>query len=528
MKGSVLIQTLLGFAAVFFLAGGLLWYQSTEDQRLKAAQQAVLERQLDDAMTLYAENCAVCHGIRGEGIGSTPALDREDLRNADPESLHKIISRGLYNTAMPAWNIEDGGPLSDYQITELVNLIRYGDWQAVQDRVVNLGLAPTVPFTSEPDPGLLDQVSSLPEGDLLARGIEVYAQQCVACHGPDGQGTDLAPALNTPEVRNQDPADIERTIRYGVNGTLMAGWDGVLSDDDITALVTLITRWDEVPSGTIPEPDKPIPVTEESLALGEQLYAQNCAVCHGTNGQGTRRAPALNVKSYLESTSDQALQQIITNGVPGTAMPAWGTRLTDAEIQAIVGYIRSWEPTAPEVAQSAAQGGGPWWATEGGTKMETTAPGGGPPWQSDTSSSRRGGPRWQRESTTAPSVAPTPTPVPALPTPTPMIAYTPGIPGATSTTPTPTVCPEGEGHTGTEGGMAAHTPGAEAGGAGHAQGTPMPGEEHAGGPPWLQPTPEPTPAPWWEDTNAVLLIGSVSVLGLLLTSLGFMGAKWFV
>jgi hypothetical protein len=67
------------------------------------------------------------------------------------------------------------------------------------------------------------------------------------------------------------------------------------------------------------------------------------------------------VKSFLESTTDLAMQQIITNGVPGTAMPAWGTRMAESDIQAIVGFIRQWEPTAPEVASPVRGGGGPPW-----------------------------------------------------------------------------------------------------------------------------------------------------------------------
>ena len=63
----------------------------------------------------------------------------------------------------------------------------------------------------------------------------------------------------------------------------------------------------------------------------------------------------------LTTTSDQALQQIITNGVPGTAIPAWGTRMSDADIQAIVGFIRQWEATAPETATPIRGGGGPAW-----------------------------------------------------------------------------------------------------------------------------------------------------------------------
>jgi len=42
-------------------------------------------------------------------------------------------------------------------------------------------------------------------------------------------------------------------------------------------------------------------------------------------------------------------------------MPTWGDRMTDAEIQAIVGFIRQWEATAPEVATLTRPGGGPAW-----------------------------------------------------------------------------------------------------------------------------------------------------------------------
>ena len=152
----------------------------------------------------------------------------------------------------------------------------------------------------------------------------------------------------------------------------MAGWSNVLATDQINALVTLIKRWEEVPVGTIPAPDVPIPTTEESIALGGQLFAANCSRCHGPEGQGTPRAPSLNVKSFLTSTNDQAIQQIITSGVPGTAMPTWGDRMTNAEIQAIVGFIRQWEATAPEVATLTRPGGGPAWRNNNTTTTSNT------------------------------------------------------------------------------------------------------------------------------------------------------------
>jgi mono/diheme cytochrome c family protein len=358
-------ELLIGLLALAMLALGLMFYALEEPARLVQAQAAQAEAGLDLAMTLYAENCSVCHGLKGEGIGATLPLDNPNLRDSDPLALAKVIARGRYNTAMPAWSKEDGGALSDYQIDQMVLLIQQGDWQQVQDRVVNLGMAPKVPFTSQADPQILEQVKLLPGGDQLAQGITVFAAQCVACHGADGTGSKLAPALNDPLVRDKGAAEIEHTIQNGVPGTLMASWKNALAPEELAGVVTLIARWPEVPAGAIPAPDRPIPVTAESLAIGSQLFTSNCSRCHGPEGQGTPRAPSLNVQGYLSQTNDAAIQQIVTLGVPGTAMPAWGDRLADDEIQAIVGFIRSWEPTAPAVATLARGGGGPWWATGG-------------------------------------------------------------------------------------------------------------------------------------------------------------------
>ncbi|MFZ5882136.1 MAG: c-type cytochrome [Chloroflexota bacterium] len=368
-----LFEILAGLLATQLIVFGLAIYMLNEPTRIVEAQARTLSIQLDDAMTLYAENCSVCHGLAGEGIGATPALDNPALQSMAYDDLAKTIARGRFDTAMPAWSKEDGGPLSDYQISELVALVQSGDWNATRDRVVNLGLAPLVPFTTEPDAALLAEVAKLPDGATLQTAIGIYAANCVACHGADGLGTGIAPALNDPAVREKTADELTRTVTFGNPGTLMAGWDNTLAAEEIDAMVTLVLRWDEVPTGILPAPDVPIPTTAESIALGADLFSANCSRCHGPEGQGTPRAPALNVKSFLTDTSDQAIQQIVTQGVPGTAMPTWGDRMTEADIQAIVGFIRQWEPTAPEVAVATRPGGG------------------GPPWTRNTNNSAAAG-----------------------------------------------------------------------------------------------------------------------------------------
>ncbi len=378
------IEILVGIIATALIVLSIPLYAVNEAARLESAKAAQLGLDLDDAMSLYAENCSVCHGLAGEGIGATPPLNNPALQSMDAGSLTKTISRGLYGTAMPAWQIEDGGSLNDYQISQMVDLIQAGNWQETQDRVVNLGLAPQVPFTTQPDATILAAIKAQADGEILAAGVTLFAEQCVACHGADGLGTSLAPALNDPTVRAKTPAELERTIRLGVPGTLMAGWEKSLDDTQIAAALALITRWESVPAGAIPAPNRPVPVTEESLALGADLFAASCSNCHGPEGQGSQRAPALNVRSFLTNTTDQAIQQIVTLGVPGTSMPAWGDRLTDTEIQAIVGFLRSWEESAPEVA-TPTRVQGPWWRGNAAQTGHTQASNQNTPWAQTTS-----------------------------------------------------------------------------------------------------------------------------------------------
>ncbi len=76
-----------------------------------------------------------------------------------------------------------------------------------------------------------------------------------------------------------------------------------------------------------------------------QLYSQNCAGCHGADGQGGA-AIALANPIFLAIADDSVIRRIAASGVPGTPMPAFaqsaGGMLTDKQIDAIVSGIRSW------------------------------------------------------------------------------------------------------------------------------------------------------------------------------------------
>ncbi|MGB3717759.1 MAG: c-type cytochrome [Candidatus Promineifilaceae bacterium] len=99
--------------------------------------------------------------------------------------------------------------------------------------------------------------------------------------------------------------------------------------------------------------------TPESMQLGQRLYAENCAACHGENGDGKGvMAPSKIAGNDSESfgrallpprdftdaqqmlgANTALLQGKIIRGGMGTGMPYWGAIFTDEEIEALVDYI---------------------------------------------------------------------------------------------------------------------------------------------------------------------------------------------
>lgn len=359
----------MGFLATLLIAVVIGVNVVREEDR---QQDAVIELRVE-AVTAgidsYAENCAVCHGAAGEGLGATPPLALDAVRSVDYEALFKTIERGRYNTVMAAYGVKEGGIFNDAQIDNLIAVIEYANWGAVAARVEDLGLTPPEAVVMELSDETLQSVRTLPGGAALADGLMVYATECVACHGASAEGTTLAPALNSDELRaRMTDDDLVRVTTNGVPGTLMAAWGNALTNDEIAAVTQLIRRWPEIETAGIELPvikAQPIDMSPEAIAHGEWLFNLTCTQCHGTNGYGTVMAPALNNQQFLQDTPDAAIQQIIAQGVSGTIMPAWGGRFSEQDIASIVAYLRSLEPTAPAVAApdtgaTGAVSGPPW------------------------------------------------------------------------------------------------------------------------------------------------------------------------
>lgn len=76
--------------------------------------------------------------------------------------------------------------------------------------------------------------------------------------------------------------------------------------------------------------------------MGETLYLDNCASCHGDNGEGIPElgAPNLADAIWLYGGDEAALTETITNARFGV-MPAMGLRLSDADVRAVSVYVHS-------------------------------------------------------------------------------------------------------------------------------------------------------------------------------------------
>jgi mono/diheme cytochrome c family protein len=74
-----------------------------------------------------------------------------------------------------------------------------------------------------------------------------------------------------------------------------------------------------------------------------KLYLKNCARCHGADGKSDTETGKLNdapdlTETYVKNKSRKHAANVIANGADG--MPAFGKKLTKAEIASLVGYIR--------------------------------------------------------------------------------------------------------------------------------------------------------------------------------------------
>ena len=87
----------------------------------------------------------------------------------------------------------------------------------------------------------------------------------------------------------------------------------------------------------------PIPViakNEDATQVGQRLFLQNCAQCHGSDARGGRGFPNLTDDAWLWGGEPEQIKHTLMHGRQG-AMPGWEDALGDDGVQEVVSYVLS-------------------------------------------------------------------------------------------------------------------------------------------------------------------------------------------
>jgi len=165
----------------------------------------------------FQTNCAPCHGRGAQGFVGYPNLnDDEWLWGGTIEDIHKTISFGVR---------------LDQKEARASQMPRYGLDKLLDDRQIDDAAEYVLSLTGK---------STAPTA--VGRGQKIYADQCAACHGPDGKGKQEQGAPNlTDEIwlyggSKQAVVDSIKTGRGGV----MPAWIGRLDPVTLKSLAVYV------------------------------------------------------------------------------------------------------------------------------------------------------------------------------------------------------------------------------------------------------------------------------------------------
>jgi len=237
-----------------------------------------------------------------------------------------------YWVLYPAWPMLTGytqGVLNQSQRDDVAKAV-----QALKSQRAELGRKLTA--------ASLEQIEADPDLLQFAReaGKSAFGDNCATCHGSGAQGFKGYPNLNDDVwLWGGKLEDIKQTLTVGIRSThpdtrvsLMPafGKDKMLEPAQINDMVEYVVSL----SGGKAD--------GQAVGRATQLFADNCASCHGAEGKGMRElgAPNLTDKEWLYGGNREDIKAQIVNGRNGV-MPTWGSRLDPITIDALAVYVHS-------------------------------------------------------------------------------------------------------------------------------------------------------------------------------------------
>jgi cytochrome c oxidase cbb3-type subunit 3 len=175
----------------------------------------------------------------------------------------------------------------------------------------------------------------------VAGGRAAFKVNCVQCHGAGAAGGVGYPNLNDDDwLWGGSLTQIQQTLTHGIRypgdsqtrTSLMPsfGADRILMPAQVRDAASFVRSLSGLEPATA------------ASRRGADIFATNCAACHGPEGKGGRQvgAPNLTDRIWLYGGSREAVVGSITNAHAGV-MPAWGQRLDPVTIKMLAAYVHS-------------------------------------------------------------------------------------------------------------------------------------------------------------------------------------------
>ncbi|MER9598155.1 cytochrome-c oxidase, cbb3-type subunit III [Mesorhizobium sp. M0244] len=173
----------------------------------------------------------------------------------------------------------------------------------------------------------------------VAAGGAAFKVNCVQCHGSGAQGSKGFPNLNDDDwLWGGNAEQIQQTIAHGIRFASdpdtrlseMPAFSDIITTDQIKQVGAYVASLSD-------------PVQDTSLIeLGANVFAENCAACHGENAKGNRElgAPDLTDAIWLYGSGETAIAAQVRAPKHGV-MPAWIGRLGEIKAKELAVYVHS-------------------------------------------------------------------------------------------------------------------------------------------------------------------------------------------
>ena len=269
----------------------------------------------------YVQFCADCHRQDGGGVkGIFPSLARNPtVGGADPVTLVHLALTG-WKTAKTevqprVYTMPGFGRLSDQELAEILTFVRETwahDAAAVTTSQVakyRAQLTPAVDSSRFDTPRLADLLSK-PNAEQLVRGMRLHLEtkallpgnvsndlNCTSCHLNSGTVADGSPFVGIAAMFPSYAARAGRviTLEERINGCFLRSMNGKPLPAESADMKAMVAYFDWMKGATKPEdkvPGRGVGQIDKNIkpdvGNGQKVYVKECAVCHGSAGEGLR------------------------------------------------------------------------------------------------------------------------------------------------------------------------------------------------------------------------------------------------